>query len=229
MSGMRGMNGLAIIDSSTVSAVGFTGTMMRTTDAGLTWISQSGGTTRTLYGVSLVDSSTGFAVGQTGLVMRTDDAGDTWNSTTAGATNWLSVSFADHATGWIAGAGGALRKNHRRSADMGCSVVEHDAAVQQRCRGHDTDRVRRRQPGGHPRDHRWRRDLDRADVRRRHQPAGRVLPRRHNRMGSWQRRAVRKTTDGGSTWSAKPREPRARCTRCTSRTRATVGSSAPTA
>ena len=110
MSGLRGINGLAPVDAANVSAVGVTGVMMRTADAGLSWVSQSRGTTRVLYGASFVDSDTGYAVGATGLVMCTDDGGDTWTSATSGSGNWTCVSFADAQTGWIAGVAGSIRK-----------------------------------------------------------------------------------------------------------------------
>ncbi len=110
MSGIRGVNGIAARSSTQLAAVGVSGSMLRTEDAGISWISQSAGTTRVLYGLSYVDSETAYAVGATGLVMRTEDGGDTWNSGTAGSGNWLAVDFADRATGWIVGVTGSIRK-----------------------------------------------------------------------------------------------------------------------
>ena len=40
--------------------------MVRTTNAGRTWVSQTSGTTNTLLGVSFTDANTGMAVGDFG-------------------------------------------------------------------------------------------------------------------------------------------------------------------
>ena len=51
------------------------GTILRTTNGGTTWTSQSSGTTNYLYGVSFTDANTGTAVGWNGTIIRTTNGG----------------------------------------------------------------------------------------------------------------------------------------------------------
>ncbi|MGB5875130.1 MAG: T9SS type A sorting domain-containing protein, partial [Bacteroidota bacterium] len=49
--------------------------ILRTTDAGATWVRQSSGTTSGLYDVSFTDADTGTAVGRNGTILRTTTGG----------------------------------------------------------------------------------------------------------------------------------------------------------
>ena len=83
------------------------GTILRTTNGGTTWTSQTSGTTNELWGVSFTDANTGTAVGSEGTILRTTNGGTTWTSQTSGTTNQLfGVSFADANTGTAVGDGG---------------------------------------------------------------------------------------------------------------------------
>jgi photosystem II stability/assembly factor-like uncharacterized protein len=59
----------------TGTAVGADGTILRTTDGGSTWITQTSGTTNYLIGVSFTDAMTGTAVGADGTILRTTTGG----------------------------------------------------------------------------------------------------------------------------------------------------------
>src|SRR5215467_9921904 len=72
------LSAAATPDPSTMVAVGYGGTILRTTDGGATWTPQFSGTTNILYGVSFVDANTGTAVGGNGTILRTTDGGATW-------------------------------------------------------------------------------------------------------------------------------------------------------
>jgi photosystem II stability/assembly factor-like uncharacterized protein len=63
---------VSFIDANTGTAVGWEGTILRTTDGGATWTAQESCTTNLLYGVSFTDANTGTAVGQFGTILRTD-------------------------------------------------------------------------------------------------------------------------------------------------------------
>ena len=93
--------------ATTGYAVGVTGTALKTTDGGTTWISQDPGTTRDLTGVSFVTTSTGWAVGVSGTVIRTTNGGSTWTAQTAptvpAARNLRAVSFFDANVGVAVG------------------------------------------------------------------------------------------------------------------------------
>ena len=54
---------VSFTDSNNGTAVGWYGTILRTTNGGNTWTSQSSGTSHDLLGVSFTDSNNGTAVG----------------------------------------------------------------------------------------------------------------------------------------------------------------------
>lgn len=89
--------------------VGTGGMIVKTTDAGESWFSQSSGTTLELYGVDFIDENTGFAVGQSGLILKTTNGGSTWVTQTSGVTNSLyDVNFVDSQLGLIVGSSGRI-------------------------------------------------------------------------------------------------------------------------
>jgi photosystem II stability/assembly factor-like uncharacterized protein len=85
------------------------GTILRTTDGGALWTSQSSGTTNSLYGVSFTDANTGTAVGDLGTILHTTNGGALWTPQTSGTTNYLrGVSFTDANTGTVVGFFGTI-------------------------------------------------------------------------------------------------------------------------
>ena len=98
-------------DADNAWAVGWAGTIMRTTDGGQTWEWQDSGTRVRLDGVHFHDAQTGWVVGEGGAILKTTDAGDTWTSKPSGTTNLLeAVYFVDADTGWVSGSNGTIRK-----------------------------------------------------------------------------------------------------------------------
>src|SRR5437899_3015209 len=88
--------GLSFSDANNGTAVGLSGTIVRTTDGGRHWVIQPSGTIEWLYGVSFTDANTGTVVGANGTILRTTNAGSTWVSQASGTTNALfAVSFSD--------------------------------------------------------------------------------------------------------------------------------------
>ena len=69
------LSAAATPDPSTMVAVGYGGTILRTTDGGATWTPQIA-TYWALYGVSFVDANTGTAVGVDGTILRTVTGGE---------------------------------------------------------------------------------------------------------------------------------------------------------
>jgi photosystem II stability/assembly factor-like uncharacterized protein len=61
-----------------VWACGYWGTIMRSSDAGLTWSQPDTPTAETLFAISFADDMNGFAVGANGTVLRSTDGGATW-------------------------------------------------------------------------------------------------------------------------------------------------------
>src|SRR5207249_5874025 len=77
-------------DANAGTAVGNSGTIVRTTNAGVNWVSQSSTvTTQSLEDVSFSDANTGTAVGDNGTILRTTNAGNTWVNQTSGTINTL--------------------------------------------------------------------------------------------------------------------------------------------
>ena len=96
-------------DANIGTAVGFRGTILRTTDGGATWTSQTSGTSYYLSGVSFIDANNGIAVGFYGTIVRTTDGGATWNIQTSGTKNTLhSISYSDTNNGTAVGTYGTI-------------------------------------------------------------------------------------------------------------------------
>ena len=69
------MNGVSFTDANNGTAVGDSGIILRTTNGGTNWTSQSSGTTNHLYGVSFTDANNGTVVGANGTILRTTTGG----------------------------------------------------------------------------------------------------------------------------------------------------------
>src|SRR5690606_3808680 len=65
------------LNEHTCLAVGDGGTILKTTDGGITWIQQLSGTTRRLTSVACPDSRICFAAGDSGLVLKNLHGGET--------------------------------------------------------------------------------------------------------------------------------------------------------
>jgi photosystem II stability/assembly factor-like uncharacterized protein len=98
------LQAVTLIDSNTAFAVGLGGTILRTTDGGLTWTELSSGTVANLYAVAFTDAHTGTVVGSSGTILRTTDGGATWVSQWPAAYyQFNGVFFLDANTGWAVG------------------------------------------------------------------------------------------------------------------------------
>src|SRR5207249_1708697 len=74
------LNGVYFANAQTGWAVGHAGVILRTDDAGETWIVQRKdfSVDQPLFSVYFADTSTGWAVGLWSLMLRTGDGGRTW-------------------------------------------------------------------------------------------------------------------------------------------------------
>ncbi|MBI4547715.1 MAG: T9SS type A sorting domain-containing protein [Ignavibacteriae bacterium] len=94
------------VDAAAAFAVGELGTVMKTTDAGVTWnvLNYAGGTPNDLNAVSFYDAKNGAAVGTHGTIVRTTDGGINWASQPSGTTvNLNALTFNDMNTGIAVG------------------------------------------------------------------------------------------------------------------------------
>jgi photosystem II stability/assembly factor-like uncharacterized protein len=103
------LNRVRLISSSVGWIVGENGIILRTTDGGTSWQTQSSGTTVYLNDVSFTDANNGTVVGDNGIILRTTNGGSTWQSQSSGTTYILhGVSFTDANTGTVVGQGGTI-------------------------------------------------------------------------------------------------------------------------
>ena len=96
-------------DALNGTAVGSTGTIVRTTNGGTNWTFQTSGSTNMLRAVHFVNSTIGTIVGSGGLILRTTNGGTSWTTQTSGTTNTLyDVHFFDANNGVLVGSGGLI-------------------------------------------------------------------------------------------------------------------------
>lgn len=100
----NGLTALAAPDAAHVWAVGWWGTILASTNGGVTWAGQHSGTQQPLTAVSFVDASRGWAVGWGGTIVSTSDGGAHWRARTSGTVkNLRAVDFANASRGWTVG------------------------------------------------------------------------------------------------------------------------------
>lgn len=109
---IAGLTGLYAMFSATTTtaagwAVGANGLVMKSTNAGSTWVS-SNPVVQTLNGVHFVGDDVGFVVGVNGVVSKTIDGGDNWSTTVPTTRTLNDVFFIDDNTGWAVGNSGAV-------------------------------------------------------------------------------------------------------------------------
>ncbi len=98
------------VQDDVVMAVGVSGTIVVSLDAGATWKSKSSGTSSDLYDVVTLSETKAIAVGSSGVILQTSDAGSTWTrATTTGLSaaeqsyGLFSVTFPSSSVGYAVG------------------------------------------------------------------------------------------------------------------------------
>ncbi|MGI0013722.1 MAG: YCF48-related protein [Nitrososphaera sp.] len=99
------MTGVFFTDSNTGTVVGLSGTILRTTNGGASWSSQSS-EINDFYGVSFFNANIGAVVGN-GIILHTSNGGATWRRQIIGTT-LRSVSCPDVTTCIAVGDGGVI-------------------------------------------------------------------------------------------------------------------------
>ena len=90
-------------------SVGEVGRIYGTTDGGATWTKQLSSFAGQVMGVDFVDASHGWAAGGYGFAYRTSDGGATWTQSSMGTGNFIwDVAFADLTHGWAVGNAGTI-------------------------------------------------------------------------------------------------------------------------
>jgi len=93
-------------------AVGDAGTIVHTTDAGVSWAAQVSSTSFSLRAVWFTSAQVGYAAGFGGTIMRTQNAGANWSriTTLAAGENLNDICFTDSERGWAVGANGLIAR-----------------------------------------------------------------------------------------------------------------------
>lgn len=109
-----------IMDANNWYAVGYAGTFMKSTNAGLNWSiytnaggwqTSYNGQGRILYSGWFINLNTGVVCGSSGWIARTTNAGLSWDSISSPTTNALyGIHFSNSTTGYIGGASGTVLK-----------------------------------------------------------------------------------------------------------------------
>jgi photosystem II stability/assembly factor-like uncharacterized protein len=85
-------------------AVGDSGTIIKTVDAGNTWNIINSNFTQKLNSVCFVNPNEGWAVGDSGIIIKTNDGGQTWNVQSIAFVDALNdVRFISPLRGWTVG------------------------------------------------------------------------------------------------------------------------------
>ena len=103
------LNAVFFVNANSGTAVGNSGTILHTTNAGANWVVQSSNTPNHLYGVFFYDANTGWVSGDVGIMLKTTNGGTTWsqqNSTSAYQLH--QIIFLDANTGICAGWYGTI-------------------------------------------------------------------------------------------------------------------------
>lgn len=93
--------GISFINQNLGFVCGDTGTILKTTDGGVTWLPKNSGTTYQLSGLQFVDANIGYCSSFSdagGILIKTSDGGTTWNDIS------LNVSGAHSGGGWFVSA-----------------------------------------------------------------------------------------------------------------------------
>jgi photosystem II stability/assembly factor-like uncharacterized protein len=90
-------------------AVGDGGTLLKTSDGGLSWEFVNIPSKNDLYAITFIESHIGFICGSAGTILRTSDSGESWEEMTSGTTVTLrDIHFAGSPRGLAVGDNGTI-------------------------------------------------------------------------------------------------------------------------
>jgi hypothetical protein len=105
------LKGIWFTDQSNGYAVGYNGTILKTTDAGISWKTLKSGVTNSLFSVSFSNLNNGIVCGANGVILKTADGGLTWKARPSGTIVTLhEVFFLDSLNAFISGQFGTYLK-----------------------------------------------------------------------------------------------------------------------
>ncbi len=105
------LNDMYVFDENTAIAVGKMGTIIKTTDGGMSWYKYESNSTSELNSVFFINNNTGWAGGYTNTLCKTIDGGKTWKTQIFNkfpesvSLHVSDLYFTDENKGWISGGG----------------------------------------------------------------------------------------------------------------------------
>ena len=123
---------IEFINTSTGYAVtGYNhGDILKTTDAGNSWVSQVSTYTTSIYGISFTDAETGYLAGSISLY-KTTNGGTNWNTVYNSTTNeiFTDIYFTNTNTGYAVGSYGRQMKTTNAGASWTPSVISSSGSI----------------------------------------------------------------------------------------------------
>jgi photosystem II stability/assembly factor-like uncharacterized protein len=99
------LNGVHFSNDLIGMAVGEDGTIIRTTDRGLSWIRKKSQTLNDLMNVFLIDENNCVVIGYNGTILRSTNGGESWTSQPSSTNQTLfGISFINQMLGIIVGS-----------------------------------------------------------------------------------------------------------------------------
>jgi photosystem II stability/assembly factor-like uncharacterized protein len=123
---------IEFINTTTGYAVtGFNhGDILKTTDAGYSWVSQVSTYTTSIYGISFTDSETGYLAGSISLY-KTTNGGTNWNTVYNSTTNeiFTDIYFTNTTTGYAVGTYGRQMKTTNAGASWTPTTISSSGSI----------------------------------------------------------------------------------------------------
>ena len=96
------------------------GFLIKTTDAGDTWITQNSSTNELISCFSFTDENKGWFTGFNGVLCQTNDAGNSWaQQEILIQDDMRGIDFIDEANGWAVGGNGMILHYHENVTSTG--------------------------------------------------------------------------------------------------------------
>jgi photosystem II stability/assembly factor-like uncharacterized protein len=112
----KNINAVTFSNSNTVVAVGDSGLILRSSNAGNSFTIVSSATLKHLNDVFFLDANNGFAVGDGGTILKTINAGVSWSAITSNTSNDLMSIDIRNNIGLITGSNGTILKSVNNGA-----------------------------------------------------------------------------------------------------------------
>jgi len=102
------LNDVSFVSVNLGWAVGDSGTIVKTSNGGRTWVKQNSETRESLWSTYFSNDHTGWVTGAKGTILVTQDGGETWKRQNGLNGDIIKVQFANAKTGWAFERGGRV-------------------------------------------------------------------------------------------------------------------------